>query len=65
MKYLNKRTGAVVNTPCTMTGPDWECMEAQAAAPAPPKAVEPEKPAAKAAPKKAAVQKTTKKAKGS
>ena len=24
MKFLNKRTGAVINVPCRVEGPDWE-----------------------------------------
>ena len=47
MKYLNRRTGAVIDVPCRMEGPDWEeVTEAKA---------EPEAaPAKKAAPKRKA-----------
>ena len=24
MKFLNKRTGAVIDVPCRLDGPDWE-----------------------------------------
>ena len=24
MKYLNKRTGATIDVPCRVEGPDWE-----------------------------------------
>ena len=24
MKFLNKRTGAVIDVPCRLEGPDWE-----------------------------------------
>ena len=45
MKYLNTRTGAVIDVPCRLEGPDWkEVTEAKA---------EPEKKPEKAAPKKA------------
>ena len=51
MKFLNKRTGAVIDVPCRLEGPDWEeVTEAKEA----PKA---EKAPAKAAPKKKAVKK--------
>lgn len=47
MKFLNKRTGAVIDVPCRLEGPDWEeVTEAKEA----PKA---EKAPAKAAQKKA------------
>ncbi len=46
MKYLNKRTGVVLNVPCRLEGPDWEeVTEAE-------KAVPEEKAPAKAAPKR-------------
>ena len=51
MKFLNRRTGAEIETPCVLEGPDWEeVTEAKEA----PKA---EKAPAKAAPKKKAVKK--------
>ncbi len=35
MKFLNKRTGAVIDVPCRLEGPDWEEMkEAKVKAPA-------------------------------
>lgn len=44
MKFLNKRTGAVIDVPCRLEGPDWEeVTEAKKAE---------EKAPAKAAPKK-------------
>ena len=49
MKYLNKRTGATIDVPCRIEGPDWE--EITEVKP------EPEKPV-KAAPKKASTSKT-------
>ena len=37
MKYLNKRTGAVIDVPCRLEGPDWEeVTEAKKAEPAQP-----------------------------
>lgn len=51
MKFLNTRTGVVLDFPCRIEGPDWkEVTEAKEA----PKA---EKAPAKAAPKKKAVKK--------
>ena len=57
MKFLNKRTGAVLDVPCRLEGPDWEeVTEAKKAEP------ETEKPAmAKKAPAKAAAKSTAKK----
>lgn len=50
MRYLNQRTGAVINVPCRLEGPDWkEVTEAEKAEPA------------KEAPKKAAPKKTARK----
>jgi hypothetical protein len=51
MKFLNKRTGGIIEVPCRLEGPDWEeITEAKKAEPkAEPKA---EKAPAKAAPKK-------------
>lgn len=46
MKYLNKRTGAVIDVPCRVEGPDWE--EVTEAAKAEPEAA----PARKAAKRK-------------
>ena len=35
MKYLNKRTGVVIDVPCRLDGPDWEeVTEAKKAEPA-------------------------------
>ncbi len=56
MKFLNKRTGAVIIVPCRLEGPDWEeITETQETKPA--KAT---KPAVKA-PAKAAAKKTARK----
>lgn len=57
MKFLNKRTGVVIDVPCRVEGPDWEeVTEAKKAEP------ETEKPApAKKAPAKAAAKSTAKK----
>ena len=34
MKFLNKRTGVVIDVPCRLEGPDWEeVTEAKQAAP--------------------------------
>lgn len=34
MKYLNKRTGVVIDVPCRLDGPDWkEVTEAKKEAP--------------------------------
>ena len=46
MKFLNKRTGAVIDVPCRLEGPDWE--EVTEAKKAEPEAKTP----VKAAPKK-------------
>lgn len=36
MKFLNKRTGAVIDVPCRVEGPDWkELTEAKNADPEP------------------------------
>jgi len=52
MKYLNKRTGVVIDVPCRLEGPDWEeVTEAKAAEPK----------AEKKAPAKAATKSTAKK----
>ena len=66
MKYLNKRTGAVIDVPCPLQGDDWE--EITEAKKAEPKVVKAEAPAkaAKAepagkTPAKAAAKKTAKK----
>ena len=71
MKYLNKRTGVVVDVPCPLQGEDWEeVTEAKKAEPKPAavKAEPAEKPAkaakaepAKKTPAKAAAKKTAKK----
>lgn len=54
MKYLNTRTGNVIDVPCRLEGPDWkEITEAKTAAP-----VKETKPAAKA-PAKAVPKKRT------
>lgn len=46
MKFLNKATGAVIDVPCAVSGPDWiDVTEAKAAKPK-------EETPAKAAPKK-------------
>ena len=51
MKYLNKRTGVVIDVPCRLDGPDWkEVTEAKAdpepaAAPAPAKKAAPKRKA--------------------
>ena len=51
MKFLNKRTGVVIDVPCRLEGPDWEeVTEAKQEAPE-------EKAPAKAAPKKKTVKK--------
>lgn len=52
MKFLNKRTGAVIDVPCRLEGPDWE--EVTEAKKPEEKA---EKAPAKAAPKKKTVKK--------
>lgn len=55
MKFLNKRTGAVIDVPCRLEGPDWEeVTEAKKAEPM----------AEKKAPAKAAPKKTVKKGAG-
>lgn len=43
MKFLNKRTGAVIDVPCRLEGPDWEEVTE-----ATPQATPAEKPAEKA-----------------
>lgn len=51
MKYQNKATGAVIDVPCALSGPDWEeVTDAKAAEPK-------EEAPAKAAPKKKTVKK--------
>ena len=51
MKFLNKRTGGVIDVPCRLEGPDWEeVAEAKATEPK-------EETPAKAAPKKKTVKK--------
>ena len=51
--YRNKVTGAVIDVPCTLNGPDWEeITEAKKAEPE-----KAEKAPAKAAPKKKTVKK--------
>ena len=61
MKFLNKRTGAVIDVPCRLEGPDWtEVTEAEKAEPKPKAAAAkagPEETPAKAAPKKKTVKK--------
>ena len=53
MKFLNKRTGAVIDVPCRLEGPDWiDVTEAKKAEPAKEKPAK-EEPK-KAAPKRAA-----------
>ena len=44
MKFLNKRTGAVLDVPCRVEGPDWEEVKE---AKAEPEAAPEKKPAAK------------------
>ena len=52
MKFLNKRTGAVIDVPCRLEGPDWIDVT-EAKEPEPEEKVEkPVKAPAKAAPKK-------------
>ena len=59
-KYLNKVTGAVIDVPCALEGPDWE--EVTEAKKAEPKAETKEAPKAeKKAPAKPAAKKTGKK----
>ena len=49
MKFLNRRTGAVIDVPCRLEGPDWEeVTEAKAKPDAAPE------PAKKTAPKRKA-----------
>ena len=52
MKFLNKRTGAVIDVPCRLEGPDWEEVTE-----APAKKAEQKEEPAKAAPKKKTVKK--------
>ena len=57
MKFLNKATGAVIDVPCALSGPDWEeVTEAKAAATKAAKA-DPEEAPTKAAQKKKTVKK--------
>lgn len=53
MQYRNKRTGAVIETPCAVTGENWECVEEKA--PAAPKAQEAQPAKPRASRKKATV----------
>ena len=47
MKFLNKRTGNVIDVPCRLEGPDWEeVTEAKKAEPKPEAAPAPAKKAA-------------------
>ena len=56
MKFLNRRTGVEVISPCRLEGPDWEeITEAKETAPV--KETKPEKAPAKTAPKKKTVKK--------
>ena len=60
MKFLNTRTGVVLDVPCRIEGPDWE--EVTEAKKAEPKAETKEAPKAeKKAPAKPAAKKTGKK----
>lgn len=53
MKFLNKRTGAVIDVPCRLEGPDWQEIREEKAKKAP--ASEPEAaPAKKTATKRRA-----------
>ena len=47
MKFLNKRTGVVLDVPCRVEGPDWEEVKDTKTAKAEPEAAPEKKPAAK------------------
>ena len=47
MKYLNKRTGVVIDVPCRLEGPDWEEITEKAAKAAEPEAAPAKKTAVK------------------
>lgn len=47
MKFLNKRTGNVIDVPCRLEGPDWEEVKDAKEEKAEPEAAPVKKPAAK------------------